>query len=197
MTRPRYRRLPSTTAAVLAGLVACGAALLGVASALDTASDSAPQRIKVFLPGLERAELARGASGALEYALTWKDGREQTLTPDAFAETLLAADARRPWWQKVLNISSPIGVAWVGLGLFGQLLFTGRMLVQWLASEQEQRSVIPVAFWWMSLGGASMLMVYFVWRKDVVGVLGQSVGWLIYARNLSFIYRGGRPALTS
>ena len=71
------------------------------------------------------------------------------------------------------------------------------MLIQWLASERERRSVVPVVFWWMSLGGATMLMVYFVWRKDIVGILGQSLGWFIYARNLSFIYRDGHPALSS
>ena len=67
------------------------------------------------------------------------------------------------------------------------------MLVQWLASERNRRSVVPVGFWWMSLGGATLLLVYFVWRKDVVGVLGQATGWLIYVRNLSLIYRSPRP----
>jgi lipid-A-disaccharide synthase-like uncharacterized protein len=67
----------------------------------------------------------------------------------------------------------------VGLGLLGQVLFTGRMLVQWLASEKQKRSVVPVAFWWMSLIGATMLLVYFTWRRDIVGVLGQATGWFI------------------
>ena len=75
------------------------------------------------------------------------------------------------------------------LGLLGQVLFTGRMLIQWLASERERRSVVPVAFWWMSLAGASMLLVYFLWRKDIIGVLGQSAGWVVYTRNLWLIYR--------
>jgi len=51
-----------------------------------------------------------------------------------------------------------------------------------------------VAFWWMSLIGASMLIVYFTWRIDVVGVLGQSTGWVIYVRNLWMIYRPGPAA---
>ena len=84
-----------------------------------------------------------------------------------------------------------MGIAWVGIGLLGQLLFAGRMLVQWLTSEKRGRSTVPVAFWWMSLTGASMLLVYFIWRKDVVGVLGQSTGWLIYARNLYLIHSHG------
>jgi lipid-A-disaccharide synthase-like uncharacterized protein len=88
----------------------------------------------------------------------------------------------------IFNISGWQGVIWVGLGLLGQVLFTGRMLVQWLASEKEKRSVVPVAFWWMSLIGATMLIVYFGWRKDIVGLLGQATGWLIYVRNLWMIH---------
>jgi lipid-A-disaccharide synthase-like uncharacterized protein len=190
---------PPPGAGRAASILAGGVALVVVAAAGAHAGDegdvAAPRRVKVWIPGVERVELGRGPAGALEYDVTHKDGRRERLSPDAFAEALLAVDARRPWWQKLMNISSPVGVAWVGLGLLGQLLFTGRMLVQWLASEQQQRSVVPVAFWWMSLGGASMLMVYFIWRKDVIGILGQSIGWIIYARNLSFIYRRDRPAL--
>ena len=77
------------------------------------------------------------------------------------------------------------------LGFLGQALFAGRMLVQWLVSERQRRSVVPTVFWWMSLGGASMLLVYFVWRRDIVGVVGQTTGWIIYLRNLWFIHRGG------
>ena len=89
---------------------------------------------------------------------------------------------------RLLNITSPIGIAWVALGLVGQVLFTLRMVFQWLVSERRKRSVVPVGFWWMSLGGASMLLVYFAWRRDIVGILGQSTGWLIYVRNLWLIY---------
>jgi lipid-A-disaccharide synthase-like uncharacterized protein len=87
-----------------------------------------------------------------------------------------------------MNISSPIGILWVGIGLCGQIAFTGRMLVQWLVSEKKKKSVVPVVFWWMSLLGASMLLAYFIWRKDIIGVLGQGTGWIIYLRNLWLIY---------
>lgn len=99
---------------------------------------------------------------------------------------------RRPFIYRILNITSDIGMVWVALGFLGQLLFTGRMLVQWLASEKARASVIPVMFWWMSLCGATMLLIYFIWRKDIVGILGQSTGWFIYFRNLQLIYRGSR-----
>jgi len=89
----------------------------------------------------------------------------------------------------VFDITSWTGVFWVGLGLLGQVLFTGRMVVQWIASEREKSSVVPVAFWWMSLLGASMLLTYFIWRVDIVGVLGQATGWSIYLRNLWLIYQ--------
>ena len=79
----------------------------------------------------------------------------------------------------------------MALGFLGQLLFTGRMLVQWLVSERHRRSIVPPIFWWMSLAGASMLLTYFVWRRDIVGVLGQATGWMIYSRNLWLIYRTG------
>ena len=75
----------------------------------------------------------------------------------------------------------------MALGLLGQLLFTGRMLVQWLHSERVGRSEVPPIFWWMSLGGAAMLLTYFLWRMDIVGVLGQSLGFVIYLRNIMLI----------
>ena len=77
---------------------------------------------------------------------------------------------------------------WVLFGLLGQAVFMGRMLAQWYASEKVQSSVVPPIFWWLSLLGSSMLMVYFIWRKEIVGFLGQSTGWFIYIRNLWFIY---------
>jgi lipid-A-disaccharide synthase-like uncharacterized protein len=64
--------------------------------------------------------------------------------------------------------------------------------VQWLASEKHKKSVVPPMFWWMSLVGSTVLLLYFVWRKDVVGVLGQAFGWSIYIRNLLLIY-GHQP----
>ena len=69
-----------------------------------------------------------------------------------------------------------------------------RMAVQWIMSERERRSVVPTAFWWLSAAGGVMLFVYFCWRKDIVGVLGQSIGLLVYARNLWFIHVVGAGA---
>jgi lipid-A-disaccharide synthase-like uncharacterized protein len=76
----------------------------------------------------------------------------------------------------------------VSVGLLGQVLFTGRMIVQWLASEKKHESVVPPVFWWMSLIGSLMLLSYFTWRRDIVGILGQGFGLAIYLRNLHLIY---------
>jgi lipid-A-disaccharide synthase-like uncharacterized protein len=142
-----------------------------------------------------RVDLAmRDASYA--YHVQWDDGSVEWLTPEAYARVLYRDDVGRPWWKRVLNITTPMGMIWVGLGLLGQVLFTGRMIVQWLVSEREKRSTVPPMFWWMSIIGATMLIVYFAWRKDIVGAGGQMTGWFIYVRNLRMIYsrKYGRAA---
>ena len=78
-------------------------------------------------------------------------------------------------------------VAWFTLGMAGQIAFAGRMVVQWIASEKTKQSIVPPVFWWLSLFGGLAVFIYFVWRQDVVGVLGQSSGIVVYARNLKLI----------
>jgi lipid-A-disaccharide synthase-like uncharacterized protein len=111
------------------------------------------------------------------------------LTPDEYARRLYDDQSHESRLHRVLNISSPVGVAWVALGFAGQLLFAGRMVVQWLASERSNRSMVPDVFWWMSLGGSLMLLAYFIWRQDIVGATGQGTGTFIYVRNLMLIHR--------
>jgi lipid-A-disaccharide synthase-like uncharacterized protein len=79
---------------------------------------------------------------------------------------------------------------WVGVGLLGQGLFSARFLVQWIASERRRQSVVPRQFWYFSLGGGLVLLVYSIYRQDVVFILGQGTGLFIYLRNLYFIRRG-------
>ncbi|HUI17645.1 MAG TPA: lipid-A-disaccharide synthase N-terminal domain-containing protein [Alphaproteobacteria bacterium] len=86
---------------------------------------------------------------------------------------------------------------WLGVGLFGQAMFFMRFLVQWLESERQRRSVIPLAFWYFSIGGAAILLAYAIYRLDPVFIVGQAGGFLIYARNLYLIRReraGGAAA---
>ena len=153
-------------------------------------SPAIPPQTRLFDLGVEN-----GADGQPRFTLAG-----QTLTSTELARALDAtasSESTRPWLFRVLNITSPVGVAWVGVGLLGQLLFTGRMIVQWLVSERAKRSVVPPVFWWMSLGGAAMLLIYFAWRKDIVGLIGQSTGFAIYARNLWLLGRPRRPGRPS
>ncbi len=87
-----------------------------------------------------------------------------------------------------LGAATRAELAWILVGLGGQLLFMMRFMVQWIVSEKARRSVIPVAFWWLSIGGAAILLAYAIWRADPVFILGQSVGFFIYARNLWLIH---------
>lgn len=95
---------------------------------------------------------------------------------------------------RTLNITSWVGVVWVGIGLLGQLAFSGRMLLQWIISERKRESVITESFWWFSMFGALMLFTYFVWRQDPVGILGQASGIVIYGRNIRLHYKKRRRA---
>jgi lipid-A-disaccharide synthase-like uncharacterized protein len=78
---------------------------------------------------------------------------------------------------------------WVLLGFAAQALFTMRFLVQWLASERVGKSVIPLAFWWFSIGGGMLLFFYALYRRDPVFILGQGFGVFVYLRNLQFVLR--------
>ena len=82
-------------------------------------------------------------------------------------------------------LASPMGM----LGMLGQVLFFSRFLVQWLASEKQGRSVVPLSFWYLSIGGGGLLLFYAIWRKDPVITLGQLVGLFVYVRNLILIRR--------
>ena len=88
-----------------------------------------------------------------------------------------------------LGVSSAAEFTWVAFGLAGQLLFTARFIVQWIASERAGRSTVPVAFWWFSIGGGLVLLTYAIYRTDPVFILGQSMGVFIYSRNLWLIRR--------
>ncbi len=73
------------------------------------------------------------------------------------------------------------------LGLLGQGLFSMRFLVQWIASEKAGKSVVPFSFWLFSLGGSIFLLIYAIYRKDPVFILGQAPNLLIYSRNIWLI----------
>lgn len=76
------------------------------------------------------------------------------------------------------------------VGLIGQGMFSMRFIVQWLASEKAGKSVIPFSFWIFSLGGSFLLLLYAIYRRDPIFILGQAPNLLIYSRNIWLIKRG-------
>jgi lipid-A-disaccharide synthase-like uncharacterized protein len=87
--------------------------------------------------------------------------------------------------------------AWAVLGFLAQAMFSARFMVQWIASERARRSIIPMAFWWFSIGGGILLFVYSLHRRDPVFIAGQGGGLFIYARNIMFVLREQRHRAAS
>ncbi len=84
---------------------------------------------------------------------------------------------------------SSIELFFLIIGFFGQGVFASRFIVQWIYSEKKGESVIPIIFWYLSIVGGICLLIYAIFRKDPVIILGQSFGILVYTRNLILIYR--------
>ena len=82
----------------------------------------------------------------------------------------------------VLGVPLP----WLIVGLVGQAMFFGRFLVQWIASERARRSVVPIGFWYMSIAGGLITLVYAIYQQDPVFILGQTTGTIVYVRNIYF-----------
>ena len=76
---------------------------------------------------------------------------------------------------------------WIIIGFIGQAIFASRFLIQWIVSERASRSIIPNIFWWISILGSMILLSYAIHKQDPVFIVGQSCGFLIYARNLYLI----------
>ena len=83
---------------------------------------------------------------------------------------------------------------WLVFGLVAQLLFAGRFLVQWIASERAGKSVMPFAFWIFSMGGGLMTLVFGIVRREPVIIFGQAMATVIYIRNIMLIFRSGTGA---
>lgn len=191
-------------AKLLARCVPACLSLLALAAALAQAPAAAPSpstqqqtSSAVVLDTQDRIgsfKVERDAQGKLQVYVPTPQGNVPQ-SPQAFFEALY----RQQQEQKssgflfvLFNITSYWGLLWVSIGFIGQFLFTGRMIVQWLVSEREKKSIVPPTFWWFSLIGGAMLLVYFIWRKDIVGVIGQSTGVVVYARNLRLIQKQQR-----
>jgi lipid-A-disaccharide synthase-like uncharacterized protein len=88
-------------------------------------------------------------------------------------------------WTFLAPLMHPIGL----IGLLGQCLFFSRFLVQWIVSERRGESHVPLVFWYLSIGGGVLLLIYALWQRDPVITLGQAVGIVVYTRNLALIRR--------
>ena len=78
---------------------------------------------------------------------------------------------------------------WLAFGLIAQLFFTARFLVQWISSERAGKSVVPMAFWFFSMGGGLMTLIYGVVKREPVIILGQGLATFVYVRNIMLIVK--------
>jgi lipid-A-disaccharide synthase-like uncharacterized protein len=78
---------------------------------------------------------------------------------------------------------------WLGFGIVAQLLFTARFIVQWIASEKAGKSVMPLAFWFFSMAGGLMTLIYGLVKREPVIIMGQALAVFIYMRNLALIFK--------
>ncbi len=128
------------------------------------------QRRSVLIHGA-MAVVVLGAMGLVSY--TWL--REFGVTQDVTSE-----EARRTWF-------------WIAVGAAGQFLFGCRFLLQWLVTEAKKKSVVPVAFWYISLAAAILLMASHIQRCEWIFAVGVGTTLLVYARNLWLIHRRQAP----
>ena len=86
---------------------------------------------------------------------------------------------------------------WLAFGLIAQLFFTARFLVQWISSERAGKSIVPMAFWFFSMGGGLMTLVYGIVKREPVIIVGQALATIIYVRNIMLIVKNrGRASET-
>lgn len=179
--------------------------LLGILLVSKNAPTVDPERLEPgshtlqFRMGTHRGtlEVFRDAGGTrfrvhdrFQHTSAWMDEQqfEAMFGPAAYQSVTVGDN----FLFQLFNITNWGSMIWIAIGLGGQVVFSCRFIVQWIVSERRRESVIPDVFWWISLLGAVCLFAYFVWRKDIVGVLGQSTGVVIYARNLRLIHKKRR-----
>jgi len=104
------------------------------------------------------------------------------------------ATALGDWFHAVFIAQFDV---WVAIGFAAQAMFSARFLIQWIASERAGRSVVPVAFWFFSIAGGSILFCYALYRQDPVLIAGQGAGLFIYFRNLWLILREKKSSLAN
>ena len=86
---------------------------------------------------------------------------------------------------------------WTTVGFVGQATFGGRFILQWIVSEYKRKSHVPTAFWFLSLIGSLILLIYCVHRREPILILGFSINMLIYLRNLHLIYKHAKKGVVT
>ncbi len=194
----RFARAAVCALALLAGAASArsqGTGWLADSAARDPAAETRPAPTRLDLQVRLKDVQVKHTPDGDRLCLSTDDGPVE-LAPADFSRALSTAQSELEssgFLYRIFNITKPWSFAWIAVGFAGQALFTFRMVLQWYVSEKEKRSVVPVAFWWGSLFGGILLFVYFVWRKDIVGIIGQSTGIFVYARNLVLIHRRTTP----
>jgi lipid-A-disaccharide synthase-like uncharacterized protein len=157
---------------------------------------------KFQLGSAKGAIAVRTIDGERRYQVHLRDGTSTdwrsaedwaAVFPEPIVAQMTGADANPVF--RIFNITSWVSLGWVAVGLLGQTAFFGRMAIQWVLSERKKESHVPTAFWYLSLVGGVALFSYFAWRQDIVGVLGQTTGVVIYARNIRLIHKQRRRAI--
>ena len=83
---------------------------------------------------------------------------------------------------------------WTFFGLVANLLFASRFMIQWYVSERLKRSVIPVQFWYLSIAGSVMMLIYAIYIGKIPLILGFLFPTVIYIRNLMLIRKHQRDS---
>lgn len=83
---------------------------------------------------------------------------------------------------------------WVLFGFFGQFVFAMRFIIQWIVSEKKKESTVPLSFWYLSICGGVILLIYAIYKKDPVFMIGQASGLIVYTRNLMLITKKKKVA---
>lgn len=200
VSRKRVKWEPAALMVLVLGLGLWIAFGPGSKPAFPIAPDALTQDIRIGnTRGLLEARPINGASDRYEFRVWLKDSPQQSPMTMSQAEAVFGKNivdetlsTKRNWIFRWLNITSWVNLVWIGIGLFGQVVFSGRMLLQWITSERHRKSVIGESFWWFSLIGGVTLFSYFVWRQDPVAILGQASGIVIYARNIRLLRKSQR-----
>lgn len=82
-----------------------------------------------------------------------------------------------------------VSAIWHGVGCAALILFSSRFWIQWWHAEQSHASSLNPLFWWISLSGGILTLIYFIRIEDPVNIIGPACGLIPYIRNLMLIYR--------